>query len=67
MTPAAPPDRVRHRLAADLDDTGVRRLEAGHEPERRRLAAAGGTEERQHLAGGDAQREAVDGGRGIPA
>src|SRR6185312_6388403 len=40
--------------------------EAGHEPERRGLAAAGGAEEGQHLAGGHAQREAVDGGRGIP-
>ncbi len=36
--------------AADLDGARIRRLEARHQPERRRLAAAGGTEERQHLA-----------------
>ena len=38
-------------LPADLDHARVRRLEARHEPERRRLAAARGPEERQHLAG----------------
>ena len=36
--------------AAEADASGVRHLEAGDHPQRRRLAAAGGAEQRQELA-----------------
>jgi len=46
-----------HILAADLDGTGSRFDEAGHHAQRRRLAAAAGTEKCHHLAVFDIERK----------
>ncbi len=43
----------QHVLAVDEDRSGVRRLEARHYAQRRRLAAAGGSEQCDELARGD--------------
>ena len=48
-------------LIADQDLAAVDLLEAGHHPQSGRLAAAGGADEDHELAGGDLQREVVDG------
>ena len=48
--------------AAQLDRAGVGDREAGDQPQRRRLARAGGAEQREELALGDVEVDAVDGG-----
>ena len=55
------------RLAGDVgaveeDGADVGILEAGQQAQERRLAAAGGTEERQELAGAHGEADVVDGG-----
>ena len=50
-------------FAGDLDDAVVGILEAGDEAQRRRLAAAAGPEQRDRLAGADAEAHIVDRGR----
>ncbi len=57
----------RHGLPADLDRPGVRLLEAADHPQRRRLAAARRTEQREERARGDLQREVVDGDHVVEA
>jgi hypothetical protein len=52
------PDDV---AAAQLDAPGVGLLEAADHAQRRRLAAAGGAEQREERARGDLQRHSVDG------
>ena len=47
--------------AVELDRAGVWRLEAGDQAQQRRLAAAGGAEERDELAALDAELRVVDG------
>ena len=47
-------------VAVDPDRAGLRVVEAGEQHQRRRLAAAAGTDERDPLAGGDLEREAVE-------
>ena len=54
--------QARDVAAVDQHDAGVRPLEAGDQPEGRRLAAAGRPEQRQELAFDDGQVERVDGG-----
>src|SRR5207248_5572382 len=49
-------------LLAEVDRAGVRLLEASDHPQRRRLATAGGAEEREEAAALDLQRDVVDGG-----
>ena len=46
--------------AVEQDLAGARRLEAGDHPQRRRLAAAGGPEQREELARGDLEVDPVD-------
>ena len=50
--------RSRDRLALEVDLARGRREEAGDEPERRRLAAAGRAEQRDELAFGDVEVDA---------
>ena len=59
------PPPVRHHVARDADRPLVRPLEPGHEPQRRRLAAAGGPDQRHQLAGGHRQVQAA-GADGVP-
>ncbi len=47
--------------AVERDRSGGRRLEAGEHAQQRRLAAAGGAEQGEHLALGDVDRDVVDG------
>jgi hypothetical protein len=54
--------QTRDVAAAELDSPIVRPLEAGDQPERRRLAGARRTEEREELAGADLEVDPVDGG-----
>jgi DtxR family Mn-dependent transcriptional regulator len=51
----------RHRRAVEHDAPGVGPFEAGHEPQRRRLAATTGAEQREHLAFHDREVDLVDG------
>ena len=51
----------RHVLAVEHDAAGGRLVEAGEHAQQRRLAAAGGTEQREELALVDDQRQIVDG------
>jgi len=51
---------VAHLLAVDVHAARGRELEAGDHPQRRRLPAAGGTEEREELAVLDVEVERVD-------
>ena len=48
-------------LAADADVAGGRMLEPGDHAHQGGLAAAGGPEDREELAGRDAERHVVDG------
>ena len=50
-----------HLPAADRDAARVRLLEAGDHAQQRRLARAARAEQRDELAGGDAQARAGDG------
>src|SRR5262249_57436276 len=50
-----------HVTTADADAAPVRGLEAGDEPEGRRLAAAARPQQRDALAGADGEGEPVDG------
>ena len=52
---------VGHVLAGEQDAAGVRGLEAAEHAQRRRLAAAGGAEQRDELAGLDGEVEVVHG------
>ena len=51
---------VRDVGAAELDATLVGPLEAGDQPQRRRLAGAGRAQQREELAGGDLEIDPVD-------
>ncbi len=51
---------LRHVLALEAHRSGVRLLESGHDPQQRRLAAAGRAEERRQRAGLDLQRDVVE-------
>ena len=51
---------VAYDLVGDDDFSGLRTLKAGEAAQRRGLAAAGGAEQRDQLAGADAERDAVD-------
>src|SRR5262249_10927153 len=51
---------VEHRLAGDLDRTGVGGFEAGQAAQNRGLAAARRPEQRERVALGDLERHAVD-------
>ena len=53
---------VRHILAADEDAALGGLLEPGDQPQRRRLAAAGGAEQREERSGRNGQVELFDGG-----
>jgi hypothetical protein len=53
--------QLRDVPACQEDAPAVRHLEAAQDPERRRLAAAGRTEERHELSGLDREVEPVDG------
>src|SRR5882762_9860729 len=53
--------RARHRLAGDQQPPAVRRHEAAEHAEERRLAAAGGADQRAELALGDRERDVVEG------
>ncbi len=50
-------------VAEDADRAGARARQADDRVDRRRLARAVGAEEAEELAGADAQRDAVDGGK----
>ena len=52
--------RRRHVGAVEQDLAAVRPLEAGDQPQRRRLAATGRSEQREELAAVDVQVDAVD-------
>ena len=52
---------VAHGLVGDDDLAGFRPLQPGEAAQRRGLAAAGGAEQRDQLAGPDADADAVDG------
>ena len=51
---------VRDVVAAELDSPLVQALEAGDEPQRRRLAGSGRAEQRKELAGRDLEIDPVD-------
>ena len=51
---------VRDVGAAELDSSFVGALEAGDQPQRRRLARSGRAEQREELAGGDLEIDPVD-------
>jgi hypothetical protein len=51
----------RDVAAAELDAAGVRALEAGDDPQERRLARAGGPKQCEELALCDCEVDAVDG------
>ena len=48
-------------VAADVDRAGIRPLQPGDQPERRRLAGAGRPEQHDEFAVGDVQVETADG------
>ena len=50
----------RDRVVVDVDLAGGRDLEPGQHHQRRRLARAGGPEQRDELAGRDIERDVVD-------
>src|SRR3954471_14555827 len=50
--------------ATDLDDTFGRRIEAGDHAQRRRLAAAGGPQQREEFSFPNAHIDGIDGARG---
>src|SRR5207248_335611 len=52
--------RVDDLAPLDADRAGVRALEAGDHPQRRRLAAAARPEQREELAAAQRERHAVD-------
>ncbi|ELZ61865.1 phenol hydroxylase [Haloferax sp. ATCC BAA-646] len=56
-------DAVVHVVPADVDVPAGRGLQAGEHPERRRFAAARGTDEHEELLVVDVEREVVDGDR----
>ncbi len=49
-------------LAVEQDAAAVRQIEAGDHAQQRRLAAAGGPEQREEFAGLDGEAHVVDGG-----
>src|SRR5258708_27272276 len=56
---------IEHFDSADLDAAGIRRLQPGNGAQRRGLAAARWTEQREQLAFGDVEVDAQDAAAGL--